>query len=516
MVWYILPICFLEVKLKKFKIVGILLLIIFSISFYNVIAQEGSNFVFLPLFFYGSNGEEPTQEPTPPADFSKISPAHPTSNTPTQITLTWEITSPVTHYEYCITKTSSCTEWVSTGTDNFVEISNLETNTGYRWQIRAWYGSFGPTYANRHSNLFWFFITGSEITGAPAAFERVYPENSVLYYFLSPTLSWEMTSPLTHFEYCVNTEYDCSNWISIGTENSVQLSGLESDRWYFWHVRAWNGSLGPTYANGIEVVLGSFYTGFFNKITPRGDAEQVSINPTFGWNSNHEDIEYEYCYDTIDDNQCDNWVSNGERNIFSLSNLNEGTTYYWHVRAIDNYGAGYPDGDSTDFWMFTTENNLPPNPIKNGDFEAGKTDWNVHSDRGYDLIKDLTGDTYAYPPPSGTWAVELGGYNNEYATISQTVYIPNGRSVLHYWFYSWSIDIPGYDYFFVKIGEDYTGYVDHVGLNKEDATNAWVHRTVDLSDYAGTTQTITFLASCDFSKISGIYLDNISLEATDY
>lgn len=359
----------------------------------------------------------------------------------------------------------------------------------------------------------------------PADFKFISPEFVEFDVATSPILSWEMTSPVTHYEYCLSISYSCDNWVIIGVNNSVQLSDLQPDSHYYLRIRAWNGTLGPTYAkneSGLNVT--SFNTAWINKSTPKNGATQVSTSVTLGWDSSFfkgssstdlfKTPNYEYCFDTTDDNKCDNWISTGRRYFISLSGLSEGTTYFWHVRTNNSDGLTYSDNGSSDFWSFTTGKNLPPNPILNGDFESGSMYWTVHSKNGYDIIQNLSGDIFSFPPPSGSWGVKFSVRDDEYGYIEQTVKIPLGRSFLHYWFYSWSSDpLSGYDYYFVKVGED---FVDYESLNDDNETSAWTHRVVDLSQYAGTTQTIRFLVGASFVDSSGVYLDNISLETTDY
>lgn len=152
---------------------------------------------------------------------------------------------------------------------------------------------------------------------------------------------------------------------------------------------------------------------------------------------------------------------------------------------------------------------VPPNPVQNGGFEAGNVTWVEYSSLGYDLILSAAG--LPVPTHTGSWASWLGGDNDEFASISQSVTIPVGRSILHYWFASGSTDICGYDYFKIFVGS--TAVFTEM-LCDSTETNGWVHRTLDLAVYAGTAQTIEFYIETDSSDFSNVFLDDISFETS--
>ncbi|MHB8113775.1 MAG: S8 family serine peptidase [Bellilinea sp.] len=153
---------------------------------------------------------------------------------------------------------------------------------------------------------------------------------------------------------------------------------------------------------------------------------------------------------------------------------------------------------------------IPLDPIQNGGFESGDVTWLEYSLLGYDLILNAS-EGLPVTPHTGSWASWLGGDNDEFASISQSVTIPVGRSILHYWFASGSTDICDYDYFKIFVGGT-PSFSETLCDTTE--TNAWVHRTLDLTAYAGTAQTIEFYIETDFSDFSNVFLDDISFETS--
>jgi hypothetical protein len=125
---------------------------------------------------------------------------------------------------------------------------------------------------------------------------------------------------------------------------------------YYWQVRAVN-SYGNTYSNGAETSYGSFtignVPGAFNKTSPSNGATEQALNGlALQWGASSGAISYEYCYDTINDGICSEWINNDTSTGEVLNNLSTLTTYYWHVRAKNEFGVTYSDGNT---WSaFTT------------------------------------------------------------------------------------------------------------------------------------------------------------------
>src|SRR5262249_51165883 len=67
-----------------------------------------------------------------------------------------------------------------------------------------------------------------------------------------PKLQWGTVSGATSYEYCVDTTNNSvcdGSWISVGTQTSAVVGGLNNATTYFWQVRARNNA-GTTEANG--------------------------------------------------------------------------------------------------------------------------------------------------------------------------------------------------------------------------------------------------------------------------
>jgi serine protease len=303
-----------------------------------------------------------TTAANPPGAFNKSSPPDGATNQPTSLTLSWGSSSGVTTYEYCLDTTlnDSCNAtWTSNGTSTSKALTGLSAGASYEWHVRA-VNSGGTTYSNVSATAFWAFTTAFN---PPSAFNKSSPANGAINQSTNALLSWGSSAGATSYQYCYATTTGCTTWTSVGTNTSVALSGLSNNQTYYWQVRAVNAG-GNTQANSgtywsFTTVVGA--PGAFNKTSPADGATGQSTSPTLQWGSSSGASSYEYCYDTSNDNACSTWTTNGTSTSKALSGLSAGTTYYWHVRAVNASGTTYSNGSTTAFWSFTTTNSTSSN-----------------------------------------------------------------------------------------------------------------------------------------------------------
>jgi hypothetical protein len=180
---------------------------------------------------------------------------------------------------------------------------------------------------------------------------------------LDAVLSWAISDFATEYEYCFDTTDNntCEGgWISNGPATSAGLSGAVASTTYFWQARAAN-SWGTTEAN--EGTWWSFTTqsnapAAFSKSSPTDGSIDEPLSLTLYWGVSAGAVEYEYCYDTTDNDLCEGgWISNGPATSAVAIGLTNSTTYYWQVRAANLAGTTEADGGT--WWYFTTLPTLP-------------------------------------------------------------------------------------------------------------------------------------------------------------
>ena len=283
-----------------------------------------------------------------PGAFSKTSPTNTAIGQSLTPTLNWGVSTGATSYSYCYdtSNDNACAPWVDNGTTTSVALGELALGTTYYWQVKA-ENSYGTTYAN--GGTYWSFNTDL----LPAAFGKTAPVNHAIGQPNTPTLSWAASTGATSYSYCFDTSNDnaCAPWVNNDTKTSVTLGELALGTTYYWQVKAEN-SYGTTYANGSLGTFWSFTTGnlpgTFVKNSPNDTSTIQSPTPTLSWEASTGAASYSYCYATT--TGCINWVDNGTKTSVSPIGLVPDTTYYWQVKAFNNYGETIADGGA--YWSF--------------------------------------------------------------------------------------------------------------------------------------------------------------------
>lgn len=151
----------------------------------------------------------------------------------------------------------------------------------------------------------------------------------------------------------------------------------------------------------------------------------------------------------------------------------------------------------------------PSGGLVNGDFESGPTGWVEYSKNGWDLI--FPASILPVTPHGGSWAVWLGGDDDEISYIQQQVTVPASNPYLAYWHWIDSEDFCGYDFGGVIINST---VVDVYNLCSSTNTGGWVKHAVNLSAYAGQSVSLQIRAETDFSLNSNLFVDDVSFQAS--
>ena len=257
-------------------------------------------------------------------------------------------------------------------------------------------------------NPYTFSIQGTGET-LPESFSKLSPSNGANPVPLTPTLSWESSTGTDKYEYCYDTVDDdtCTGWTDNGNLTTVTLPTLTAGGIYYWQVRAVN-DLGLTYADDLISDYWMFVVGAapgaFVKISPADGAEDQATNPVISWGASDGATGYAYCYDESGDGACATWVNVGNSTSASINGLTPGGTYYWQVRATNDFGTTYADSE-TYYWMFTV---APAAVAPEIDVEGNGS-------------QILSGDT----SPSVADGTDFGSLSITGATVTHTFYIYN-------------------------------------------------------------------------------------------
>ena len=300
-----------------------------------------------------------------PSAFAKVSPEDEATGVELDPTLSWTA-STAPNYEYCIDTVlnSECdTEWISTGSLTYVDLSNLYYDTTYYWQVQA-VNSEATVEAD--DGDWGSFTTADGI--APETFSKLTTELTEPIDSLSKvTMTWTPSYGAYYYEVCVDTEEDCTApelWHNVGLATTATIGDLLLDTEYYWQVRAWNGfdDLGVedadyyTYADG-ESAWQLFETRTFGKLRPLPD-EVYNLTLPFKWEETPIATDgYEYCVymsaPVPDTDKCDNdnnWINVTGTSVVVNSKKEklDAGTYYWQVRALPDE----VEANGGDWWEF--------------------------------------------------------------------------------------------------------------------------------------------------------------------
>lgn len=149
----------------------------------------------------------------------------------------------------------------------------------------------------------------------------------------------------------------------------------------------------------------------------------------------------------------------------------------------------------------------PAQVVANGGFESGSSPWTAPSG----VITADSGQS-AHSGNSYAWLDGTGATHTD--TLSQSVTLPTGcgTATLGFWLHVDTAETTtstAYDKLAVKLGT--TTVATYSNL---DAQDGYVHKSVDVSAFAGKTVTLTFTGTEDSSLQTSFVLDDITLDAS--
>ncbi|WP_030056842.1 MULTISPECIES: M1 family aminopeptidase [Streptomyces] len=149
----------------------------------------------------------------------------------------------------------------------------------------------------------------------------------------------------------------------------------------------------------------------------------------------------------------------------------------------------------------------PAQVVANGGFESGSSPWTAPSGA-------ITADTGQSAHSGGSYAW-LDGYGSTHTdTLSQSVTLPAGcgTATLGFWLHVDTAETTtstAYDKLTVKLGS-----TTLAGYSNLDAQDGYVHKTVDVSAFAGQTVTLAFTGTEDSSLQTSFVLDDVTLDVS--
>lgn len=218
-------------------------------------------------------------------------------------------------------------------------VNSLTPSTTYFWRVRSTNGS---------STSGWSATASFQTIGANANATvpiLSWPIGGATVYTNSPMLSWFLNSSsigITYeLKYSTNSNMFSATTISGLASNQFTLNGLNSGTTYYWQVRSFDGTVYSAFST-----IGSFVTFAGNNLlvvpVAASPAEGISIESSsamLSWYlpTSGDAAKYELQYAKSDDMQnAKNLEVNSNKQL--ISGLENGKTYYWRVRSINENG----------------------------------------------------------------------------------------------------------------------------------------------------------------------------------
>jgi uncharacterized repeat protein (TIGR01451 family) len=309
-----------------------------------------------------------TTLPSGPEAFNKTAPVFNATNAPTSnITFQWTPANNAVSYTVCVGAfAGDCSYSVTSTATSAVLAGPLPAGATLVWQVTA-HNAAGTN--NADNNAWWPLTT---VPNAPGAFTKFAPLNGATGQPVGVNLTWQDVPDETYYQVCVGTSPGACTFVNVTTTantTSYALTGLDYGTTYFWQVSACNAG-GCTPAN--NGIAWSFSTqnppvpGPFGKTGPTNGALNVPTNTAavlLAWTAASDADGYEVCFGTAP-SACD-LSGGGFQDVglvtsrlvsqlpFSVT-LAPASTYWWQVRAYNNFTATRTFADNGVEFHFTT------------------------------------------------------------------------------------------------------------------------------------------------------------------
>ncbi|HEY94961.1 MAG TPA: hypothetical protein G4O15_08500, partial [Dehalococcoidia bacterium] len=269
--------------------------------------------------------------------------------------LNWGVLPGATEYiwqvDYDGTFTSVPSKLEGETSGNSIRLSELDTDTGYYWRIRAIKPVLSPWSAT------WSFTTttGQTLIGP----KLISPDSGADPVALQPIFQWSTVTGAEKYELIVSTDFSFKNPV-IEKAGRYALPAtawksdviLEENNTYYWRVRAIGSEgYGDWSAAGIfttqttETMELSEPAVYDIKspitLSPGAGSERVSVKPLFQWDAVSGADSYELVVSSDITFENPLILKAGEYSLATTAwksniSLENNMTYYWKVRTIDN------------------------------------------------------------------------------------------------------------------------------------------------------------------------------------
>ena len=223
--------------------------------------------------------------------------------------------------------------------------SGLNHNTKYFWKVRA----KNADGISDYSQIFSFTtVLGSVVLSTPA--------DESIQVVLNPTLTWMALDGANNYHVQVSTSPIFANLIYENTTvngTDLEISNLNGKTTYYWRVKGYSPNNEGVFSDAF------MFTTQLAKVTllsPVNNAQGLLADlGTLSWALQSGATAYDLLISTNSDLSSPIVDETVNTNSYDYTGLDNNTSYYWAVRAVDNDGVG----EYSDTWSFGTQLNAP-------------------------------------------------------------------------------------------------------------------------------------------------------------
>ncbi|MFQ6088963.1 MAG: carboxypeptidase regulatory-like domain-containing protein [Candidatus Methanofastidiosia archaeon] len=242
-------------------------------------------------------------------------------------------------------------------TTNYTSEVTLSDNETYYWRVR--YEDYPTSGETGNWSAVWSILINVAALSTPSL---ISPQNNITLSDLTPTFTWSSISSAGSYEIEVSenniTGGDGSFTspvidLAVASTSYTPTQDMQDNTLYYWHVRAvspdgkqkssWSDVFSFTLSENVPPIL---------KSPEDGSRTSKQQNLTLEWETVQSATQYELEYSTDEDFLTKQTISNISGTSVQLQGLQDGTTYYWHVR------VSHPTSESSGWsstWNFVVD-----------------------------------------------------------------------------------------------------------------------------------------------------------------
>ena len=338
--------------------------------FYRTDGNYGDNGIYVISAFAAAGSPAAPVAPAVPA---LATPADHAADVALAPALSWSASEGAASYDVQVSTSEDFSSFVAneTGlTATTTSLADLAEGTAYFWRVRAVNAGGASTYSAA-----WSFTT-TDPTAAPSPIPNApvpaSPADAAADVALAPTLVWHASAGAATYEVQVSTgaAFESYTVDATGvTDTTYALADLLEGTNYFWRVRALNADGASSYSTARSFTTTDptpTPTPVPNapvSASPADAAADVALSPTLVWHASAGAATYDVQVSTGAAFESYIVDATGVTDTtYALSDLLEGTNYFWRVRAVNASGSSLPS-ETSSFRTIDLTPDVPVAPI---------------------------------------------------------------------------------------------------------------------------------------------------------